>query len=353
MENFIEKYQEMIKSKEFNKFKKDLASSLDQELEKNDKEVETVKNWVETINKQTLTTKNQKIDVNSLFIHGFRGSEKGSSPSGVEFDYYGNTCKRELADIIFISSFYYQHKKVFEKATINQAKWSNIKTTNRSWKIEEGQFYLLSRLPVFKGINGSIIKNEEYCIDNMSKCLTSYGLMNKENFVFVSTNNLLTAMGGKKSINLKDFQYLNCLDQNTHVNIPFYHHRHHYHEFFHFLEKYCCKYGCCVNTLSKLFFNTSTTFTNNTYEFVSEYLKGNIGETIHNSMTNLYNKRANILIQDIMKNINEFATTTNNENAVSFIKNYNFIEDSNDNNDNNMKFDKGFGIVQIKIHLDE
>ena len=209
MRNFFRNYQELIKSNSFIKFEKQLSNLLDVELSKNLKEVETVKNWITNLNGKNFKHNGLSTNINSLFIHGYNHSEKGSHPSGVEFDYYNNKIGKELADIIFISSFYYGNKKVLEKVTFNQAKWGEIKSTTSSWKIDQGQLYLLSRLPRFNGINSSIIKNKDYYIDNISKCLTSYGLMNKENFVFISTNYLLTAMAGKKSVNLKDFESVN------------------------------------------------------------------------------------------------------------------------------------------------
>jgi len=354
MRRFFRNYQELIKSNSFTKFEKELSNLLDTELSKNLKEVETVKNWITKLNGKNFTYNGLKTNINSLFIHGYNHSEKGSYPSGVEFDYYDNIYKRELADIIFISSFYYRGKKVLEKVTFNQAKWGDVKSTTSSWKIDQGQLYLLSRLPRFNGVNGSIISNKDYYINNISKCLTSYGLMNKENFVFISTNYLLTAMGGKKSINLKDFQNLNNLEQNMHLGIPFLNDDFLYHEFFYFLEKYCRKSDCCLNTFNKLFNNSSIHFTNNTFEFVSKYLKGNIGEIIHNDITKTQNDEVKNLILDIVKNINTFASQTKNKEAQAFILNYNNSNNVGINDNIELKeFENSLGIIQIKVDLGE
>lgn len=104
---FIEYYFKVINDKKFIKFGKELAHLLDIELEKNNNEVETVKNWVENIKGKCVNDKYFKVCIDSLFIHAYNHSDNGSFPSGVEFDYYGNLGKAELADILFINSFYY------------------------------------------------------------------------------------------------------------------------------------------------------------------------------------------------------------------------------------------------------
>jgi hypothetical protein len=352
MKNFFRNYQKLIQSNEFIVFEKKLSHSLDIELSKDLKEVETVKNWITKINGKNFNHDGLNISINSLFIHGYNHSEKGSHPSGVEFDFYNKKENREFADIIFISSFYYRNRKVLEKITFNQAKWGEIKSTTSSWKIDQGQLYLLSRLPRFNGINGSFIPNKDYYIDNISKCLTSYGLMNKENFVFISTNYLLTVMAGKKSVNLKDFQSLNTLEHNA--NFPILDDSVFYYKFFHYLERYCERNCCCLNIFKKLLGASSTYFANNTFEFVSEYLKGNIGEIIHNDITETINSSASLLMQDIIQNIKTFSHKQQNSEAMQFIQNY----DDSDNikiNDN-IEFkepESGLGIIQAKVKLGE
>jgi len=353
MRNFFRNYQELIKSDSFIKFEKELSHLLDIELSKDLKEVETVKNWMTNLNGKSFKHNGLSTNINSLFIHSYNHSEKGSYPSGVEFDYYGNKISKELADIIFISSFYYKNKKVLEKVTFNQAKWGKIKFTTSSWKIDQGQLYLLSRLPRFNGVKGSIIQNKDYYINNISKCLTSYGLMNKENFVFISTNYLLTAMAGKKSVNLKDFQSLNISVNNMNLNFPILEDDIFYYELFYFLEKYCRRNDCCLSIFNKLFRTSSIYFTNNTFEFLSEYLRGNIGEIIYNDISKIVNNSANNLLSDIIENIKNLAYVKKNQEAEQFIQNY----DSSDNiRIDNVEFkepNKGLGIIQAKVNLGE
>ncbi len=327
---------------------------LDVELSKNLKEVETVKNWVIKLNNKKFSYNGLGASINSLFIHGYNHSDKGSHPSGVEFDYYDKKERRELADIIFIASFYYRNKKILEKVTFNQAKWGEIKSTTSSWKIDQGQLYLLSRLPRFKGINSSIITNKNYYIDNISKCLTSYGLMNKENFVFISTNYLLTAMAGKKSVNLKDFQSLNTLEHNLNLNFPIFDNDVFYYELFYFLERYCRRNDYCLNIFNKLLGTSSTYFANNTFEFLSEYLKGNIGEIIYNDITKTINSSASALMSDIIQNIKIISHIQQNNEAMQFIQNYD--DSGNIKINDNIEFkepESGLGIIQVKVNLGE
>ena len=97
MRNFFKNYQELIKSDDFIKFKKDLSNLLDKELCKDDKEVQTVKEWIEKINGKSCGNKGLDTTINSLFIHGYTSPDKGSFPSGVEFEYYCNKKnKKEL-----------------------------------------------------------------------------------------------------------------------------------------------------------------------------------------------------------------------------------------------------------------
>ena len=354
MRNFFRNYQELIKSNLFIKFEKQLSNLLDVELSKNLKEVETVKNWVTKLNNKEFSYNGLGTSINSLFIHGYNHSDKGSHPSGVEFDYYDKKERKELADIIFISSFYYRGKKVLEKVTFNQAKWGEIKSTTSSWKIDQGQLYLLSRLPRFNGINGSIISNKDYYINNISKCLTSYGLMNKENFVFISANYLLSAIASKKSVNLKDFQNLSMLTHNINLNFPILDDDIFYHELFYFLERYCIRNDYCLNIFNKLLGTSSTYFTNNTFEFLSEYLKGNIGEIIHNDITKTINSSASVLMSDIIQNIKNVSHMQQNNEAIQFIQNYGGSDNIKIND--NIEFEEpenGLGIIQVKVNLGE
>ena len=98
--------------------------------------------------------------------------------------------------MIFIVSVYFQGKKYFEKLTINQFKKAN-KTSSWSIKNKE-QLFLLSRFPVFRGIQGSIIDEKNYAIPNYSGCLGSYGFLYKPgDFAFVSATKLDSYVGQK------------------------------------------------------------------------------------------------------------------------------------------------------------
>jgi len=73
MRNFFRNYQELIASNSFIKFEKQLSNLLDVELSKNLKEVETVKNWVSSINSKNFNHNglSTNIENSQTFFHSF------------------------------------------------------------------------------------------------------------------------------------------------------------------------------------------------------------------------------------------------------------------------------------------
>ena len=329
---FIEYYFKVINDKKFIKFGKELAHLLDIELEKNNNEVETVKNWVENIKGKCVNDKYFKVCIDSLFIHAYNHSDNGSFPSGIEFDYYGNLGKAELADILFINSFYYNRKLILKKINFNQAKKQK---NNSRWDIDEKQLYLLTRLPRFKGIKGSIVPQIDFYIHSYCGNLTSYGLMNKENFIFISADNILLAKGNKKSVNLKDFRFIfdiNCFNECF--------------KKYHCFEDYL-RYKCYLP------FFYSVLFSENTYKFIFSFIKGYIGEIVENEIFYYKNEEANNLLKGILENIKTYGKKSNNKEILNFISRF---SDSDGINIGNNEFEennegRGLAVVHIKIYL--
>ncbi len=321
MDEFFMKYQDLISSVEFIKLCKELSYKLNNELGKDLKEVETVRNWIEIFNNtSTVSVPGLSINFNSIFIHGYIHSN-ADNPSGVEFDYINNTkCNKELADIIFVTSFFNKNKKICEKISFNQAKWGVLKKT-LSWTIDKEQLFLLSRFPRFSGASDSVIKNKDYYINDFSKGLGSYGLMTKENFIFLSAYDLQTFIGGKGSVSLNDFKYCNS---------ELIHSRHY--------------------LWSPYIFDFSVPFCNNTFEFVTNYLQGNVGELVNSE--HFKNVEAHKLFQDILVSIKDKGKKEKNANINNFINSYDKTNSIDKSDSEQFEFKNGLGIIQLKIELD-
>lgn len=322
---FYKKHLKLIQTEGYIKLCKELSFKLNGVLGQDLNEVESVKQWVQIFNQtSSLNNPGCKINFNSIFIHGFNHSEMGAYPSGVEFDYINNmTEKRELADLILVTSFYENNKKILEKITFNQAKWGKRQKTTSSWKIDNGQLFLLANFPRFSGVNGSLIPNTDFNIEDFSNGLGSYGLMTSENFIYLSARNLQQLIGGKKSINLNDFK-------NIPINNTFPHH----HVFYNYAPYYFSKPFC-----------------NSTYEFITDYLSGRIGEVIINN--GFQNDNAKNLFHNILSSIGNLINNESTSQGLSdFLTNYGEL-DRNDNLINpEYQYLGNLGIVQMNIKLD-
>lgn len=305
---------------------KDISMQLNTVLGMDLREVNTVKEWVDIFKRSPGISSSQlNIDFNAIFIHGFNHSENKSNPSGVTFDYlYGDSESRELADIIFILSVFEKKKKIFEKITLNQTKWGSINKHTSSWSIGKEQLYLLSRFPKFTGITGSFVPNISYTINDNSKCLGSYGLMTKENFLFLCAYDLQTIIGNKSTLNTNDLRSYNILS-SRHMNSVIIPHRY-YH-------------------------NYSTLFCNNTYDFVQNYLQGRIGEILIVDYQEVANVSASNFFNDFLASLNKFGINFSNEEITNFINRYGSIN-SEIIEDVDYSFYKGLGIIQTKVSID-
>ena len=351
MHNFIKDYLALTNSSNFIQFYKDLAFKLDVILDKGQGEVKTVQDWVNLLNNENLNSKFGQINFNTIFIHSFNRSQHGSHPSGIEFDSllspkYSSSkiSKKEMGDIIFITSFYDKQNKILEKMTINQVK----KTKDTAWNIDQEQLYFLSRFPRFKGVVGSIIPQKNYYLQDHSKALGSFGLMQNNNFTFLGANRLLTVIGNKSSVKLNDFSLMNnftpqpnfslCLDDDF---------CYHLYKKFHRTIPY--QY---ISSLNKLFnIEFSNLYSNSTFDFIENYLKGYIGELIAcDEYKNIStNTEANRFLNDILSNLSQ---DINNQ---VFLNNYGYAGRNNDNNPiNSFDFDEesGIAIIQVKITLE-
>ena len=197
----------------------------------------------------------------------------------------------------------------------------------KSWGVKKEQLFLLSRFPKFSGVVGSIIPQQDFNINDTSKTLGSYGLMTKENFQFISAFNLQTLIGNKASVNLNDFK-------NIDIERSFekFEHRH----FFPFEFRMDWSNRYCANT----------------YEFVENFLGGNIGDITINEMTSFSNNPAKLLFDGILGNLKKIKK--DKEKIMAFLNKYNDVN-SNDTKTNPQDIDseEGCSIIQARINFPE
>lgn len=149
-------------------------------------EIELVKQTIKVFN----SNPGSHVRLESAFVHGNR--------SMIAFDYYGKEAKKELGDLIVVSTLTNHGTPVLQKMTIVQAKRDTMKTY--SWGIDEEQLFFLSNWPEFKGVMG-IFPRRRITIPDYTGCLGSYYLYRSPgDFVFISAKELDRSLGSKKRI---------------------------------------------------------------------------------------------------------------------------------------------------------
>ncbi len=149
-------------------------------------EIELVEKTVETLN----SSGSFHFKLESMFIHGNR--------SQIEFDYYGKKAKKELGDLLIVSTLTRSRSPLLQKLTVIQAK----RDTNKpyTWGIDKEQLYFLSNWPEFRGVMG-IFPQRDIAIPDFSGCLGSYYLYREPgDFVFISAKELENSLASKKRI---------------------------------------------------------------------------------------------------------------------------------------------------------
>lgn len=344
----IKKYLEAIQTEKFIFHGKKLASRLIMGISegyiKGEHEPDIVK-LIEYIinNVDQFETKDKKFSIitKSIFIHGHR--------SQVEFKFYNKPTQRELGDIIFILSVVYNNRKYFEKMTINQFKKSN----KASWKLSEEstreQLYLLSRFPIFRGANKSLIPKKEFKLPNYSKCLGTHGLLYYPgDFLVVSSNLLEIISSGRKRLNLRDL--LLC------YKIPY----------FHIIDSLYIRELLDILNIFKYFryqpfmWNLpllgNSCIAYNSYEFSDKYLRGLIGEMIY-AKKMLYNYSAFEFLQDFLMSVKRKAIKmklTRIEEFINYFHRFRYYDVPAYEGHYEFDYDGGgIGIIHTTINLGE
>ena len=352
----IKKYTELIMEQGFIKHSKELAERIISGIQKKykDREEKIVESIINEVGDFSHKGASYEIATKSIFIHGVK--------SQVTFKYYENITQRELGDIIFLMSLIHKGKVIFEKMTINQVK--KTKKNKKSISLEIGnesskeQLYLLSRFPVFKGAKGSLIPAKEYASKNLSGCLGSHGLIySPGDFFFISSKKLEAALLGKSSIKLDDLVKTVSFEGSEDAIYPFL-----------LLIFEDVIYPLLILIPNGVFppWNIpilgNAYIAHNTYDFVSKYLSGNIGELIFSfSEYLLHNKNALFLLQDMLSKIKAKAKKEGNKEILQFLKrfeeecyipqngNSNYDIEPEEFSDN----DGGLGIIYTTLTLSE
>jgi len=299
IEKVVEKYLHLIKTEDFAKYEKDFARRVQIGLNKGYQRgfyepamVSVVKGIINNLNGLSSSINGVKISTKGIFIHG--------NKSRVEFEYYGQSVKRELGDLIFILSVIYKGRKYFEKFTISQFKKGDDKLR---WNLSnKEQIYLLSRFPSFRGVKG-LIPKREFCLPNYSGCLGSFTLLFPPgDFIFISASLLESCVGNKKSINISNIpKFWGPSSYFFTYPIPF--DCHHIEEIFYFWRE-LWRRGMPIPFFPPYFIGILgfSRYLSNIHEFVDNYLRGNIGEMIYSGI-GIYNAPALDFLCELLSTI--------------------------------------------------
>lgn len=312
----ISNYISSVNSYEFSMYEKEFAGVLQRALccgyERNKKEwelvalIEKVVNYLNTIQP---SKKGPKISTKSIFIHGPK--------SQVEFEFENKKTQRELGDIIFVVSVVFKGQKYFEKITINQMK---KESKNTRWylnnKSSKEQLHLLSEFPPFSGAEkGSKIPSNNYWLANNSKNLGSYCLLfSPGDFSYISAYELATFIKktkNKKSIDSNDLflfqRELGVFKNEDRTNNS--------------LNSLIDSISRADNLPIANKVLASCLFSQNIYDFSSDYLRSNIGEFIH-AEVGPYNFKAKKFFHDFLYSMSNVEEKKHKEDINAFLNNF-------------------------------
>ncbi len=182
----------------------------------------------------------------AAFIHGYR--------SQVKFKVSGCEKRRELGDIVLISTLAWKRKIAMQRITFNQVK-KDRESKKAYWEIPSDQLYLLTKFPSFTGVKGSLFAGKTFNMISKTGCLGSYGFLTYPNdFGFLSSPILDLILSGRTSVRKRDLVALYPLipGQNCFFNSVYPPRSIHYAQnLFDFVRYFCNimigEYVCCCN----------------------------------------------------------------------------------------------------------
>ncbi len=295
---------------------------------------------------QTRNVNGVTIANNAVFLHGGK--------SQVKFQYYDESARCELCDLLYIITVVYKGEIVLQKLTLSQFK----KASSGSWKWDirnksgnkprKTQLYLLSRFPEFETVSRASLGSGKYSLPNHTGCLGSYCLLHAPgDFVFIAATSLAEIVGPRDNVCATDFVALGRNgDAISRLRGP-------------------CALCCPAESLcgpdcyfedfprGRLFKKSTYPYATNVYDFSHKYLRLGIGEPVYALSTN-YNEQLFNWWQNFLA-----ATEQSNKKGVGAKK---FIEDmprkylnrasneSRRHNDANLGY-AGMGVIYTVVNL--
>jgi len=199
---FAKHFLEWINSEEFSQFISYLADDIKIKISKNYHSVEPniVKEIIDSFQvKSSLMSKLFRVKTFSAFIHG--------GMSKVSFSFDNDKLRRELGDMLFITTLRINRNFKLTKLSIIQVKKTD--RINRRIDINQGQLYLLSKFPKFSGVSGLFIG--EFKFSNLSKNLGGYIIFNNiGDLIYTSAVLLRRILYVSNSINYQKLHHELC-----------------------------------------------------------------------------------------------------------------------------------------------
>jgi hypothetical protein len=338
-----------------NRFANRLTTALRAEYDRHTNEPETVKvvqNVVNHVNDIRERGAGMSLATNAVFIHG--------QPSYVQFSYYGSNVRRELGDLIFISSLVFNGEKQFERLSICQFKKDSRRDEN--WDLSNSeQLYLLSRFPTFLGVAGSLIPPRDINLTDTSGGLGSYGLLfSPGDFAFVGAPRLSSFIGGANRLGRRELYGMDSLETMRHTE------RQIAWTDLAWLARALGPFTIPPqwHFLAKIGFDNRI-FAGNVFDFVEQYVLLSIGEPIYASYGPFTaNRPAMRFLRELLQAARTKAARDGDQAVVDFVDRYvsvrlggvNADGDHADAHNNNVEPEitgGGIGIVHLVVNIGE
>lgn len=185
----------LLRDASFAKFQNGLASEVYRTLRQGfalgEGEVELVRRITNAVDNASYG----QVRVFGKMLHG--------SASLVDFNFRGETSRKELGDIALVSVVSAGREVILSRLVLVQNKLGE----GKSWGIDEKQLFLLANFPTLSGHSGVLAGKKDVCFRDRSGCLGGYGLLYPPSEMYFASAKLLRSRSfGKKSINVKDLQ---------------------------------------------------------------------------------------------------------------------------------------------------
>lgn len=291
LENFINRYCQLLSDVNFRRFQNDLSQKMYDTLGRGyalgEHEVPLVTRLTDVIKK----TEFDQFNFYGEKIHGPR--------SYVEFDYRDKPVTKEIGDMAIISIISCQRQRILQKISFVQNKVCG----DNKWKIDEEQLFLLKNFPKFSGNKGIFrsFSKEDITFLNRSGCLGAFGLFLEPGEMMFITAPLLTELKKGNALSCDDARFPESASMKP-QSLPYFLDFRYLHEYLVrgrypesllFLNAY-------QNQLPSIF--GGAVFSRDIYDFTRNWTQFNIGETTYafGDITNpILDKFTNFLLRRV------------------------------------------------------